>query len=88
MIEEISRPQQIKQRLAVLIDADNISAALAGDIFKKVYGIGMPIARRAYGMINCFASDGGWAKAQRKYGVVARPQVSNVSGRTWPTLRS
>jgi Zn-finger nucleic acid-binding protein len=81
MKEEISRPQQTQQRLAVLIDADNISAALAGDIFKKVYAIGMPIARRAYGMVNCFASDGGWAKAQREYGVVARPQVSNVSGK-------
>ena len=57
MKEEVSRPQQTQQRLAVLIDADNISAALAGEIFKKVYAIGMPIARRAYGMINCFASD-------------------------------
>ena len=72
---------QNEQKLAVLIDADNISAALAGDIFKKVYAIGTPIARRAYGMVNCFMADGGWAKAQREYGVVARPQVSNVSGK-------
>ena len=70
-----------EQRLAVLIDADNISAALAGEIFKKAYVIGTPIARRAYGMVNCFSSDGGWAKAQREYGVIARPQVSNVSGK-------
>ena len=68
-------------RLAVLIDADNISPALADDIFRKVYAIGTPIARRAYGMVNCFASDGGWAKAQREFGVVARPQVSNVPGK-------
>jgi len=68
-----------EQRLAVLIDADNISAALAGEIFKKAYAIGTPIARRAYGMVNCFTSDGGWAKAQRKYGIVSHPQVSNVS---------
>ena len=78
---KVSRPRRVQQRLAVLIDADNISAALAGDIFKKVYAIGMPIARRAYGMVNCFALDGGWAKAQREYGVVARPQLSNVSGK-------
>ena len=45
MKEELSRTQQVQQRLAVLIDADNISAALAGDIFKKVCAIGMPIAR-------------------------------------------
>ena len=70
-----------EQRLAVLIDADNISAALAGHIFRKACALGVPIARRAYGMVKCFASDGGWAKAQREYGVVARPQVSNVSGK-------
>ena len=81
MNEELSRTQQIQQRLAVLIDADNISAAFAADIFKKVYALGTPIARRAYGMVNCFASDSGWVKAQREYGVVARPQVSNVSGK-------
>ena len=69
----------VEHRLAVLIDADNISAMLAGEIFKKAYSIGTPIARRAYGMVNCFNSNGGWAKAQRDFGVVARPQVSNVS---------
>ena len=72
---------QSEQKLAVLIDADNISASLAGEIFKNAYAIGMPIARRAYGMVNCFTGDGGWAKVQREYGVVARPQVSNVSGK-------
>lgn len=70
-----------ERRIAVLIDADNISAALAGNIFKKVYAIGTPIARRAYGMVGCFASNGGWAKAQREFGVVARPQVSNIPGK-------
>jgi uncharacterized LabA/DUF88 family protein len=69
----------VEHRLAVLIDADNISAMLADEIFKKAYSIGTPIARRAYGMVNCFNSNGGWAKAQRDFGVVARPQVSNVS---------
>ena len=48
-----------EQRLAVLIDADNISAALAGHIFRKACALGVPIARRAYGMVKCFASDGG-----------------------------
>ena len=37
---------QSEKKLAVLIDADNISASLAGDIFKKAYAIGTPIARR------------------------------------------
>ena len=70
-----------ERRLAVLIDADNISPALVDDIFRKVNAIGTPICRRAYGMVSCFASDGGWSKAQREFGVVARPQVSNIPGK-------
>ncbi len=70
-----------KMTLAVLIDADNISAASAGEIFKKACAIGEPIVRRAYGMVNCFSGEGGWRTAQREYGIVARPQVSNVSGK-------
>jgi len=67
--------------IAVLIDADNISPALVGDIFKKASSIGEPVVRRAYGMVKCFAVNGGWAQAQRDYGIVAHPQVSNVSGK-------
>ena len=67
--------------IAILIDADNISPASAGDIFKAACRIGEPIARRAYGMVNCFSDHGGWAQVQREYGIVARPQVSNVSGK-------
>ena len=67
--------------IAVFIDADNISPALVGAIFKKVCSIGEPIVRRAYGMVQCFSAHGGWACAQREYGIVARPQVSNISGK-------
>ena len=70
-----------KMPIAILIDADNISPVSAGDIFKVACGIGEPIARRAYGMVNCFSDHGGWAQVQREYGIVARPQVSNVSGK-------
>ena len=70
-----------KKTIAVLIDADNISPALVGDIFRMACDIGEPIARRAYGMVNCFSNHGGWSQAQREYGIVARPQVSNVSGK-------
>ena len=68
-----------KKSIAVLIDADNISPASAGTIFAKACSIGEPIVRRAYGMVNCFASSGGWVNAQREYGIVARPQTSNVA---------
>ena len=70
-----------KKTIAILIDADNISHALVGDIFRTACAIGEPIIRRAYGMVNCFSSQGGWSQAQREYGIVARPQVSNVSGK-------
>ena len=70
-----------KKPMAILIDADNISPALVGDVFKIACSIGEPIARRAYGIVNCFSGHGGWVQAQREYGIVARPQVSNVSGK-------
>lgn len=69
------------QRLAVLIDADNVSPAQAGEIFKTVASLGVPIVRRAYGMVNCFSNGGGWNLAQREYGILSKPQVSNVSGK-------
>ena len=65
--------------IAVLIDADNVSSTSAGAIFSKACSIGEPIARRAYGMVNCFSSSGGWVQAQREYGIVACPQTSNVA---------
>ena len=70
-----------KKTLAVLIDADNISASSAGTIFKTACEIGNPIVRRAYGMVNCFSVSGSWSRAQREYGIVSRPQISNVSGK-------
>lgn len=70
-----------RKTIAILIDADNISPSLVGDIFRTAYSIGEPIVRRAYGMVNCFSGHGGWSQAQREYGIVARPQVSNVSGK-------
>ena len=68
-------------RLAVLIDADNVSPSSAGDLMEKVCALGEPMARRAYGMVSCFANSAGWQKAQREYGIVARPLVSNISGK-------
>lgn len=67
--------------IAILIDADNISPAAAEAVFNRAAKWGEPIIRRAYGMVNCFSSADGWTRAQREYGIVARPQVSNVSGK-------
>ena len=73
--------QRTTRSLAVLIDADNVSAAHAGFIFSTARRLGDPLVRRAYGMVNCFSQEKGWWNAQREYGIVARPQVSNVSGK-------
>lgn len=70
-----------KKSLAVLIDADNVSPASIAAVFKIVNQIGDPIVRRAYGMVGCFSDGGGWSKVQREYGVLAKPQVSNISGK-------
>ena len=67
--------------LAVLIDADNVSASLVGAIFKIACEIGNPIVRRAYGMVECFSNVDGWQRAQREYGIVSKPQVSNIKGK-------
>ena len=67
-----------KPPIAVLIDADNVSASYLDGIFKIVAKLGEPIVRRAYGMVSCFSATDGWTKAQREYGIIARPLVSNV----------
>ena len=67
--------------IAVFIDADNISPSSAADIFKRVCTFGEPIIRRAYGTVACFSNANGWQMAQREYGIVARPQVSNITGK-------
>ena len=59
--------------LAVLIDADNISYELVGDIFTRISRYGDIVVRRAYGMVNCFANPKGWQMAARRYGILAKP---------------
>ena len=68
--------QQTIRNLAVLIDADNVSAAHAGFIFATARKLGDPVVRRAYGMVNCFSQEKGWWNAQREYGIVVRPRRS------------
>ena len=68
-------------RIAVLIDADNVGASYVREIFNAVCRFGEPIVRRAYGTPQCFQSEGGWQLAQRAYGIVSKPQVSNVKGK-------
>ncbi|MGN0854220.1 MAG: NYN domain-containing protein [Kiritimatiellia bacterium] len=70
-----------KPNVAVFIDADNISAASARNIFDVVCKIGSPIIRRAYGTPQCFQSENGWQLAQREWGISSCPQISNLKGK-------
>ena len=55
-----------RKTIAVFIDADNVSASSAADIFTRVCTFGEPIIRRAYGTVACFSNANGWQKAQRE----------------------
>lgn len=76
-----SENMPMRKSVAVLIDADNVSSSKVGEILNIARGIGEPIVRRAYGMVGCFSSADGWQRTQREYGVVAKPQVSNITGK-------
>ena len=68
-------------RLALLIDADNISPSLTGEIFKMASKLGILETRKAYGMNDRFSSESGWSKVCREYNVCQVPQKSNVAGK-------
>ena len=70
-----------RPRLAVLIDADNVGPSSSGDIFRIVCRLGDPILRRAYGTPQRFMGGGGWQNAQHEFGVVSKPQISNLKGK-------
>ena len=70
-----------RPRLAVLIDADNIGPSSAGDLFQIVCRLGDPILRRAYGTPQRFMGGGGWQNVQHEFGIVSKPQISNLKGK-------
>lgn len=70
-----------ERSVAVLIDADNVSAMRAGEILSIVSTWGEPLIRRAYGAVNRFTPSSKWADAQRVYGILSCPQVNNIPGK-------
>jgi len=68
---------ETRPMLAVLIDADNVSADHAEAILKEVSGIGEPALRRVYGD---WSSDGlkKWSKVIPQLGLVARQETANT----------
>ncbi len=65
-------------KLAVLIDADNISSSCAQEIFAIVERLGEPITRRAYGNVTAFTGTASWKEAVRQHALEARPQINNI----------
>ena len=65
-------------KLAVFIDADNISAKYADEIMSVVEKFGDPITRRAYGSPSVFTGADSWKDAVRQYAIDARMPVNNV----------
>ena len=61
-------------RLAVLIDAENVSHHHAEMVFREVARFGVPRVRRVYG--NFTGSAGGWGEATARFALEARPCIA------------
>lgn len=67
-------------RLAVLIDAENIPARVADELFEAIAERGKPIVRRIYGDF----SDrrlGGWHRALARHALIAQQQFTVAAGK-------
>jgi hypothetical protein len=68
-------PPQPRPRLAVLIDAENIAARLADEIFAAIAEQGEPIVRRIYGDFSSTRL-AGWHKALARHALTAQQQFT------------
>src|SRR6516162_6089742 len=67
-------------RLAVLIDADNASAAVIGDILSEVASLGTASVKRVYGDFTT-ASLNGWRKVLAEHAIQPVQQFRNTIGK-------
>lgn len=67
-------------RLAVLIDADNASAKIAGGLFQEIAKIGEASVRRIYGDFSNARSKG-WADILAKYAIIPQQQFVYTTGK-------
>ncbi|MFN3517493.1 MAG: NYN domain-containing protein [Novosphingobium sp.] len=68
------------ERLAVLIDADNISYKIADALFEEVAKIGEAAVRRIYGDFSS-PSLSGWAKALPNHAIIPSQNFANTTGK-------
>jgi predicted nuclease of predicted toxin-antitoxin system len=69
-----------KPRLAVLIDADNVSHKISDRLFDRIAKLGDPSVRRVYGDFSSPHSKG-WEAAVVKHAIVPKQQFANVPGK-------
>lgn len=72
--------ETLMPRLAVLIDADNISPKFVERLFKHLTTLGAPTIRRVYGDIDR-ADAKGWAAATERFALLSRRQVVHTTGK-------
>lgn len=68
------------ERLAVLIDADNISCKIADALFEEIAKIGEASVRRIYGDFSS-PSLAGWAKTLPNHAIIPAQNFANTSGK-------
>lgn len=66
-----------KPRIAVLIDAENISAKLANRLFGKIAQLGLPNVRRIYGNLNK-PNLKAWAEPVLRHHIESRPDAPHA----------
>lgn len=71
-----------RQRLAVLIDAENISSRIADELFRRIEAIGESITRRVYGDFSN-GQGKGWLEVQHRHRLLPQqisPQAAGKNG--------
>ncbi|MBX3577006.1 MAG: NYN domain-containing protein [Rhizobiaceae bacterium] len=67
-------------RLAVLIDADNVSSSIADGLFEEIAKIGEASVRRIYGDFSASRSRG-WASVLSKHAIIPQQQFAYTTGK-------
>lgn len=75
-------------RLAVLIDADNISWTDAKEVFDIAERLGEAITRRAFGNVTIFSGKDGWKEPVRNFAIRHVRRSAMSTARMQPTSPS
>ena len=67
-------------RLAVLIDAENVSAKVAEGLFRDIARLGQATVRRLYGDF-CAGTASGWVEVLHRHGLAAQQQFPCATGK-------